>query len=136
MNVTIVGNLCADPELRRIPGGVAVADLRVAENRSYQDASGEWQQSTSFYSAVAWRELAELAAVSLRKGDRVVVVGRMRQDEWTTQSGETRGRYVVDCQELGASIRFTTVEVQRGEPAESPELQADAAGDPEPALEG
>ncbi len=113
MNVTIVGNLCADPELRHTSAGLAVTDLRIAENRSFQDPAGEWQQETSYYSAVVWRKLAEHAAASLRRGDRVVVVGRMRQDEWTTDRGETRRRYVVDCDELAASIRFNPVAVHR-----------------------
>lgn len=114
MNVTIVGNLCGDPELRQTSLGVPVADLRIAENRNYQDCNGEWQQETSYYSAVVWRRLAEHAA-SLRRGDRVVAVGRMRQDEWTTDRGETRRRYVVDCDELAASIRFNPVDVHRSE---------------------
>lgn len=113
MNVTVVGNLCADPELRHTPGGLAVADLRIAENRNYQDGSGEWQQDTSFYSVVTWRQLAEHAAGSLHKGDRVVVVGRMRQDEWTTESGEIRRRYLIDADDLGASIHFATVAVTK-----------------------
>lgn len=120
MNVTIVGNLTSDPEVRHTSSGVPVADLRIAENRNYQDASGEWQQETSYYSAVVWRRLAEHAA-SLRRGDRVVAVGRMRQNEWTTDRGETRRRYVVDCDELGASIRFNLVDVHRSEPEDKRE---------------
>ena len=120
MNVTIIGNLCGDPELRHTSSGVPVADLRIAENRNYQDASGEWQQETSYYSAVVWRRLAEHAA-TLRRGDRVVAVGRMRQDEWTTERGETRRRYVVDCDELAASIRFNPVDVDRSEPEDKRE---------------
>ena len=118
MNVTIVGNLCADPELRHTSAGVSVVDLRIAENRNYQDDSGEWRQETSYYSAVVWRRLAEHAA-SLRRGDRVVAVGRMRQDEWTTDRGETRRRYVVDCDELAASIRFDAVDVRRSDHSEA-----------------
>ncbi|GBE22642.1 MAG TPA: single-stranded DNA-binding protein [Actinobacteria bacterium] len=131
MNVTIVGNLCADPELRHTPGGVAVADLRVAENRNYKDTSGEWQQATSYYSVVTWRTLAEHTAASLQKGDRVVAVGRMRQDEWTTDTGETRRRYLVDADELAASIRFATVEVHKPERPEPAEPKDYATDDPE-----
>ena len=131
MNVTIVGNLCADPELRHTSGGVAVAELRVAENRNYQDASGEWQQTTSYYSVVAWRKLAEHAASSLHKGDRVVAVGRMRQDEWTTDAGETRQRYIIDADELAASIRFATIDVHKPERAESAEPKEYEPDDPE-----
>lgn len=125
MNVTVVGNLCNDPELRETSGGVPVADLRIAENRNYQDSSGRWQQTSSFYTVVVWRKVAEHAAVSLHRGDRVVAVGRMRQDEWTTETGQTRRRYVVDADELAASIRFATVAVSktddRNDTPESPE---------------
>jgi single-strand DNA-binding protein len=131
MNVTVVGNLCADPALRHTPGGVSVADLRIAENRNYQDASGEWQQATSYYSVVTWRNLADHSAVSLHKGDRVVVVGRMRQDEWITDTGETRRRYLIDADELAASIRFAMVEVQRPERPEPTEPKVYDRDDPE-----
>jgi len=131
MNVTIVGNLCADPELRHTPSGVTVADLRVAENRNHKDASGEWQQTTSYYSIVVWRKLAEHAVSSLRKGDRVVAVGRMRQDEWTTDTGEVRRRYLIEADELAASIRFATVEVQKPQRLEPVEPKEYAPDDPE-----
>jgi len=121
LNVTVVGNLCSDPELRHTSKGVAVADLRIAENRNYQDSTGDWQQEIAYYSAVVWRRLAEHASTSLRRGDRVVVVGRMRQDEWTTDKGATRRRYVVDCDELAASVRFTGLEVHRTDPEETRE---------------
>lgn len=113
MNVTVGGNLCNDPELRETPGGVPVADLRIAENRNYQDSAGRWQQTSSFYSVVVWRDVAEHAVASLHRGDRVVAVGRMRQDEWTTETGQKRHRYVVDADELAASIRFATVAVSK-----------------------
>lgn len=113
MYVTVVGNLCADPELRRTPGRVAVADLRVAENRHSKDPGGEWRTETSFYTVVCWRELASHAAVSLHRGDRVVVVGRMRQDAWTTETGETRSRYVIEADDLAVSVRYATVTVAR-----------------------
>jgi single-strand DNA-binding protein len=115
MNVTIVGNLCADPEVRETPGGVPTADLRIAENRNYQDSSGRWLQSSSYYSVVVWRKVAEHAAASLHRGDRVVAVGRMRQDEWITDTGQKRSRYVVDADELAASIRFASVAVSKPE---------------------
>ncbi len=131
MNVTVVGNLCTDPELRHTSSGVAVADLRIAENRNYQDSAGNWQQTTSYYSVVTWRNLAEHVSDSLHKGDRVVAVGRMRQDEWTTDTGETRRRYLIDADELAASIRFATLEVHKLDRAEPGEPKSYAADDPE-----
>jgi single-strand DNA-binding protein len=117
--VTVVGNLCGDPELRETSGGVPVADLRIAENRNYQDSAGRWHQTSAFYSVVVWREVAENAAASLHRGDRVVAVGRMRQEEWTTDTGRKHQRYVVDADELAASIRFANVTVSPADDADA-----------------
>lgn len=122
MIVTVVGNLCGDPELRETSSGVPVAELRIAENRNYQDSAGRWHQSSSFYSVTVWRQVAEHAAASLHRGDRVVAVGRMRQEEWTTDTGRKHQRYVVDADELAASVRFAKVIVSKPDepdPAES-----------------
>lgn len=130
MNVTVIGNLCADPELRHTSAGVAVAELRIAENRSYQDASGRWRQETAFYPAVAWRRLADHAAASLHKGDRIVVVGRLRQEEWTTEKGETRRRSVIDADDIAASLRFTEITVNKTETEADAEPKEYAPDDP------
>lgn len=134
MRVTVTGNLCADPTLRHTSGGTPVAELRVAENRNYQDRDGEWQQDTSYYTVTAWRRLAEHAAECLHKGDRVVVTGRMRQDQWTTETGESRSRYLVDADDLAASVRYATVEITKpdrtGEPTEPRTYAPDDPGRP------
>ena len=106
--------------LRHTTAGTPVAELRVAENRNYQDSAGEWQQATSYYTVTAWQGLAEHVAASLHRGDRVVVVGRMRQDEWTNEGGETRRRYVIDADDLAASIRYATIEVTKANPQPEP----------------
>ncbi|MGH8925033.1 MAG: single-stranded DNA-binding protein [Acidimicrobiia bacterium] len=121
MNVTVAGNLCADPELRETPGKVPVADLRIAENRYSKAADGERSTDTSFFTVVCWRHLATHATESLHRGDRVVVVGRLRQDTWTTDTGEKRSRFVIDAEDLAASIRFATVAVTKASRSEEPE---------------
>ncbi len=113
MDVTVIGNLCAVPEVRHTPGGVAVADLRIAENRYSKDQAGEWRTETNFHTVIVWRDLAAHAATSLGKGDRVVAVGKLRQDSWTTEAGEKRTRWVIDADDVAASIRFATVDVTR-----------------------
>ena len=121
MNVTIAGNLCADPELRTAPGNVPVVDLRIAENRHSKDLDGEWRTETSFFTVVCWRDLATHVADSLHRGDRVVAVGHMRQDNWTTDTGESRSRFVIDADDLAASIRFAKVEVTKTSRPREPE---------------
>jgi single-stranded DNA-binding protein len=83
----IVGNLVDDPELRFTNNGTPVSNLRVAvTQRVLQD--GVWRDGpTSFFRVNAWRETATHLAESLHKGDRVVVLGRLRQRSWETPEG-------------------------------------------------
>jgi single-strand DNA-binding protein len=112
--VTIVGNLTDDPELRYTPNGAAVATLRVAVNRRVPDGSGGWKDAdTSFFRVNAWRTLAENAAESLTRGSRVLVVGRLRSRSWETQEGETRSAVEIEADEVGPSLRWATAKVEK-----------------------
>lgn len=112
--VTVVGNLTRDPELRYTKEGQANALLGVAVNRRWQDkASGRWEESTSFFDVVCWRDLAEHAAMCLERGMRVMVAGRLEQRSWESEAGERRHKIEVVADEIGASLRFTTVDVVR-----------------------
>lgn len=62
---------------------------------------------------VCWRELAENVALSLVKGSRVIVTGRLDQHVWETELGERRSRVEITADEVGASMRFATVEISR-----------------------
>lgn len=112
-NVTLVGNLTEDPELRFTPSGAALAKVRFAVNRRYQDRSGEWQEETSYFDGTCWREMAENVAESFTKGDRVIIVGRLRQRSWETNEGEKRYAVEVDIQEIGPSLRWATASVTK-----------------------
>lgn len=112
--VVITGNLVDDPELRYTPNGAAVANFRIAVNRRYQDASGQWKDGeTSYFRANAWRTLAENVAESLTKGSRVVVVGRLRSRSWETPEGETRSTVEIEADEVGPSLRWATAKVEK-----------------------
>lgn len=111
-NVTLVGNLTRDPELRFTQGGRAVASFGIAVNRRYQ-VNGEWQEQTSYFNVVAWGQLGENAAASLTKGARVVVNGRLEQREYQTQQGEKRTVIEVNADEVAPSLRYATAQVER-----------------------
>jgi single-strand DNA-binding protein len=64
---------------------------------------------------VCWRELAENAALSLAKGMRVMVTGRLEQRSWETDDGERRSKVEIVAEEIGPSLRFATADVQRTE---------------------
>ncbi len=113
---TVVGNLTRDPEIRYTQDGQANVVFGVAVNRRWQDRmTQEWEEATSFFDVVCWRNQAEHVAMSLVKGMRVVVLGRLEQRSWENERGERRSKVEIVADEIGASLRFTTVEVQRGE---------------------
>ncbi len=79
-NITLVGNITRDPELRFTPTGQATATFGVAVNRRWQNRqTQEWEEATSFFDVVCWREMAENASESLARGSRVIVTGRLEQ---------------------------------------------------------
>lgn len=111
--VTLVGNITSDPELKITPSGTAVARFGLAWNRRFQQ-DGEWQEEPHFFDVTCWREMAENVTESFRKGDRVVVFGRLEQSRWEDkQSGEARSKVGVVADEIAASVRWATVEVTK-----------------------
>lgn len=96
--ITVVGNLTADPELRFIPSGAAVANFTVASTpRMYDRQSGEWKDGDAlFLRCNIWREAAENVAETLTRGMRVIVTGRLRQRSFETREGEKRTVVEVD----------------------------------------
>ena len=109
----LVGNLSRDPIIRVTGGGVAVAELSVAVNRRWRAGDGDARESTSYFSVVAWRALAEHCAASLHKGDLVMVVGRPEQRSWQTESGDRRSTVEIVADDIGPSLRWATAEVER-----------------------
>jgi single-strand DNA-binding protein len=130
-STTIVGNLTRDPEIRYTRDGQATTSLSVAVNRRWQDrTTKEWEESTSFFDVVCWRDLAENVALSLTKGARVVVTGRLEQRSWESDEGEKRSKVEIVADEIGASLRFATVDihkVQRPATADEPADEAASA---------
>lgn len=115
-SVTIVGNITRDPELRYTPSGAATCQFGLAVNRRWQNkTNNEWEEATSFFNVVAWRELAENVGESLQKGARVLVTGRLEQRSWETPDGEKRSVVEVIADEVGPSLRWATAQVVKNE---------------------
>jgi single-strand DNA-binding protein len=112
-NVTLIGNLVEDPELRFTPSGVAMAKIRLAVNRRWRDQAGQWQEDTSFFGGTVWREQAETVAESLQKGTRVIVTGRLEQRSWETPEGDKRSVVEIQIDEIGPSLRWATATVNK-----------------------
>lgn len=115
-SITIVGNVTRDPELRFTPSGQANVRFGVAVNRRWQDRnSGEWQEQTSYFDVVCWREMAENISESLPKGARVLVTGRLEQRSYETKEGEKRNVVEIIADEVGPSLRYATAQVSKNE---------------------
>jgi single-strand DNA-binding protein len=117
--VTVVGTLVSDMRPRRVgPDGTLVLNFRVACNeRRFDKASESWVDGESLYLSVScWRRLAENAA-SLVKGDPVIVRGKLRTREWTTEQGERRSIVELEANAVGPDLArcAATVRKQRRE---------------------
>lgn len=109
--ITVVGNLTADPELRTTNNGKSVINFSLAYTPRRPDGTdGE----TSFYNIAAWEYLADNFAASFKKGDRLIVVGRVSQDKWTDKASEkVMSRLSITAEEIGGTIRFHTCDMQK-----------------------
>lgn len=111
--VTLVGNLTADPELRFTPSGAAVVNFTVAVNKRQRNQDGSWEDKLDgFFRCSCWREMAENVA-ELTKGTRVVVVGRLTQRDWQDKEGNNRQSVEVQVDEVGPSLRWAKAQVIR-----------------------
>lgn len=112
--ITIIGNLTADPELRFTASGAAVTNFTVASTpRTFDKQSGEWKDGEAlFLRCSIWRQPAENVANSLHRGDRVVVVGRLRQRSYE-KDGEKRTVVELEADEVGPSLKYATAKVTK-----------------------
>ncbi|HVS78748.1 MAG TPA: single-stranded DNA-binding protein [Candidatus Saccharimonadales bacterium] len=92
--VTLMGNLTRDPELRTTPNGASVCSFSLALNRSYRNADGNWQEATDYIDIVAWGPLGERVAQYLTKGRPALVSGRLQSRSWE-QDGQKRNKVEV-----------------------------------------
>ncbi|CAB0715436.1 single-stranded DNA-binding protein [Corynebacterium diphtheriae] len=115
VNITVVGNLVADPELRFTPSGAAVANFRIASTpRRYDSQTNQWVDGEAlFLQCNIWRQAAENVAESLTKGMRVIVTGRLRQRSYETREGEKRSVMELEVDEVGPSLRYAAASVNR-----------------------
>lgn len=104
--ITVVGNLAGPPRQRTTPAGTSVADFRIAATPRLRDReSGEWSDGeTIWFGVTAWRQLAVHCGASLKKGDKVVVSGRLSTRSWETETGERRAGLEVEAASVGLDL--------------------------------
>jgi single-strand DNA-binding protein len=115
IQVTFVGNLTNDPELRFTPSGAAVANFTVAcTPRTLDKNTNEWKDGeTTFLRCQVWRQYAENVAESLTRGARVIVTGRLKQRSYETKEGEKRTSIEVDVEDIGPALRNATCKITK-----------------------
>lgn len=113
--LAITGNLVADPELRYTNSGAAVANVTIAHTpRKFNRETSEWEDGeTTFLRGSFWRNQAENAASSLKKGTRVVAIGNLVTRTWETPEGEKRSVVELEIDEIGPSLLLATAEVTK-----------------------
>ena len=125
--VTLMGNLTRDPELRNTPNGQSVCNFTLALNRSYKDASGEWQSKADFVDVVAWGTTGENVAQYVTKGRPVLITGSLQSRSWE-QDGQKRSKVEVlarDVTFLGGSNDGSA----QGTTAKSDDVVTDLGGE-------
>ena len=133
--ITVAGNLVADPKVRTVANGQAVADLRIASNsRRFDREAGEFKDGDPLYIGVScWRTLALNVYSSLRKGDSVVVQGKLLYKEYDDKEGVHRNVYSIDATSIGPDLSLWPVDIRRptrpadADPATPGSDQTDAA---------
>ncbi len=117
--LTLVGNLGNDPEMRYTPSGVPVATFSLAVSRSWVGADGQRQEKTTWFRVTAWRKLAETVSQYLTKGKQVLVIGEVEEARaYTDRNGDTKVSLEVTAQ----TVRFIG---QRGDASSNGNHSAD-----------
>ena len=105
--ITIIGHLGCDPDMRYTPGGQAVANFALAANRRHRNPQGEMVKETIWFQVTAWERQAENAAQYLHKGSPVMVKGRLTPDPetghprlWERRDGSPAASYEVTAREI------------------------------------
>ena len=102
--VTLMGNLTRDPELRTTPNGQSVCSFSLALNRSYKAADGNWQEATDYVDVVAWAALGERVAQYVTKGRPVLISGRLQSSSWE-KDGQKRTKVEVVANDVTFGCR-------------------------------
>lgn len=100
--VTLLGNITRDPQLRRLPSGQVVVTVSLALNRTFKSKDGEWQEATDYVDVTAWGPLAERVVQFLSKGSKCLVQGRLQSLSWQDDTGKRRTKVEV----LAADVTF------------------------------
>jgi single-strand DNA-binding protein len=104
----LLGNLTKDPELKYTNEGMAIAEMGMAVNKKWRDLKGEENISVDYFNITAWNNLAENCAVSLKKGDRIIVGGHLNLRTWENKEGKKYNLININADVIALSLEFNT----------------------------
>ena len=131
--ITLVGNLGGDPEMRQTPSGVPVTNFSVATSRSWTGEDGQRQEKTVWFRIAAWERLAETCSQYLAKGRRVLVVGELEEPNvWTDDSGNARASLQVRAR----SVQFLSARAEGNATSEGQAAYGNGQHAPSPESNG
>ena len=107
--VTLTGNVVRDPEIRETNSGSFCTEFTLAWNR--RDNKG--RETAHYFDIACFHELAENVADCIRRGDRITVCGSLNQHRWETHDGDKRSRVKIYAEDVSASTKFATVDIER-----------------------
>lgn len=113
--ITVIGNLTKDPQIRYTNDGTPVTNVSVAVNRrTFNKMTNDWEdQLDGYFNGSIWRDHAANVAASLKKGDRVIMIGRLIQREYQDRDGNPRMSMDVMIDEIAPSLRWAQCQVTR-----------------------
>ncbi len=143
-NVTLVGFVATEPKVRYVGTGTPVAHMRIGASSRWVDReTGEWKDGdTHFYSVSCWRALASNSATCLRKGQPVIVAGKLRVSHWQDRGGQQRSEVEVQADSIGFDLSRGVAQFSRLKRSPDDNLnfgeaiRAGQAGEPLPGLDG
>lgn len=103
-NIQVTGNIVRDPELRYSAAGTPVCKFSIADTTGKDDT-----KKTTFHDCVAFKEQAENIAASVRKGQRVIVIGRVEKENYEAKDGTKKTRVEILVDEAGVSLRWANL---------------------------
>ena len=118
--ITVIGNVGRDPELRFANTGTAVLKFSIADNYGRDD-----NKKTSWHNVTVFGEMAENVGAVLSKGQRVIVIGRNEESEYTTREGETKKKWQIIADDVALSLRWASGMTDLPSPTSPKELPED-----------
>ena len=98
--VTIIARLTREPEIKHLQSGSAICNFSVANNKVYFTSSGDKKEEVNYFDCIAWGKQGEFIAEYAKKGKRIAIDGKLKQDRWDDKDGGKRSKISIVCESV------------------------------------